>query len=814
MGRERRQYSKPYLKGCARDGFARILAGPWLWLSWPWWAAAGLIVVPFLSELWLAEWLLSLGIFSSTWILFRNVRLVSSAVILLILGAIWGTLRGQVALDRALPDVLIKQDVWASGTVRGLPRPQGRALRFKFNIESLEYRSRAFAFSGDVLLNGYKPFPDLKAGQRWRFKLRLKPASGSLNPGGFNYAQWLFSQGIRATGYVREPKNAILLEEPGPVPRMDRVRAEVRQFIASQGMTYGGLLNALAVGVRTGISKQQWQLVRDTGTAHLIAISGLHIGMVAAIAYFLGQLFWRHSLLVYTLYPAQKVARIAAILAAVVYAALAGFSLPTLRALLMLLTYFSLQSLRRNPGTLFSLGFVLLVVLLFNPLAPLGSGFWLSFSAVGAIALAVRNQHFAAYEAGPGTVTLSYQDKAKRWFGQWWRVQWAVFIGLFPFTLFFFQQVSMVSLLANFIAIPLIASLVVPLVLLALVCFFLGLSGLSVMLLSLADTLLAWLWPWLESLSGLFFSVWVSAAPALWVMSISVAGTIMLFRAELGRARYLGSLGFLPLFLVPAPVWERGAFRLHVLDVGQGLAVVVETQGHSLLYDAGIRFSTGFDVGSAIVVPFLRQQRIGPVNTLVASHDNLDHVGGMDSVINAHPDAKRYSSAGFYAGSEPCTAGLSWQWDGVRFSFLHPEPGNTGVDNNDSCVLKIESRYGSALLTGDIEREAERGLVQDAGDALRKIDVLLVPHHGSKTSSTKEFVQLIAPGLALISAGYLNRFGHPHPQVAERYAALDIRLLNTADSGWIKVEFDQRGVQATPWRAVYKRYWLTRRATF
>jgi competence protein ComEC len=262
---------------------------------------------------------------------------------------------------------------------------------------------------------------------------------------------------------------------------------------------------------------------------------------------------------------------------------------------------------------------------------------------------------------------------------------------------------------------------------------------------TLADTLLSWLWPLLEWLSNLSFSVWRSPAPAVWAVWFCAAGVVILLRPGLGRARFVGLLGFLPLFIVPAPLMQEAAFTLHVLDVGQGLAVVVETQHHSLLYDAGVKYPSGFDVGSAIVVPFLRQQQITRLNAVVASHDNLDHVGGMPSVLTAYPATRRYSSAGFYADSEPCAAGASWQWDEVRFSFLYPASGNKGTDNNDSCVLKIESRFGSALLTGDIEREAERRLLEEAKGSLYGVDVLLVPHHGSRTSSTEAFIRSMDP---------------------------------------------------------------------
>ncbi len=809
MAKERLLHSIPYINSSVLWLSVQLQTGVWLWLSWPWWMALGLLLVPFTPGLWLTPWLLSLGLFVGLWYRMPKIKKLSIAAILLILGAIWGTLWGQSLLDRTLPEALIKQDVWASGTVQGLPRQQVRALRFRLDIDALEYKSQAYAFSGSVLINWYKPFPELKPGQRWRLKLRLKPASGSLNPGGFIYEQWLFSQGIRATGYVRDAQSAALLEEPAPAHLFNQLRGQIERFINTQALQYGGLLNALAVGVRTGISEQQWQVFRDTGTAHLIAISGLHIGMVAAIAYFMGQWFWRYSFLVYTQYPAQKSGRILAILAAIAYAALAGFSLPTLRALLMLLAYFSLQYLRRNPGTLFSLGLVLLVVLVFNPLAPLGSGLWLSFSAVAAIALAVRVEPATNREFDADRVSLTHGEVLGRWFRAWWRIQWAVFIGLLPLTIFFFQQVSMVSLLANLIAIPIIASLVVPLILLALVCLLIGLPFISAQLLALADSLLGWLWLPLEWLSGLPFSIWRSATPALWAILCCAIGAIILLKARTGGVRLVGALGFLSLFVDYRVPMEEGAFRAHVLDVGQGLAVVIETGHHSLLYDAGVKYRSGFDIGNAVINPFLRQQNITSLNAVVASHDNLDHVGGMPSVLAKHPTARRYSSAGFFAGSEPCISGSNWQWDGVRFRFLLPAPDNTGTDNNDSCVLLIESDFGSVLLTGDIEHEAEKRLLKLAADDVRGVDVLLVPHHGSRTSSTEEFVQVIKPGLAVVSAGYLNRFKHPHPQVVNRYAVRNIPLMNTANSGWIRIDFDQLGVNATPWRSVYKRYWLT-----
>jgi competence protein ComEC len=381
---------------------------------------------------------------------------------------------------------------------------------------------------------------------------------------------------------------------------------------------------------------------------------------------------------------------------------------------------------------------------------------------VTAIALATRKKHASFRDENGNRVPTAFKQKFKRRFSQWWQIQGAVFIGLLPLTLFFFQQASIVTLLANFIAIPVIASFVVPLILLALVCLSLNLTSLSVGLLTAADRLVGWLWPVLQTLSEWPFSIWESASPALWTMLVCMTGTIILLTPALGKTRVLGALGFLPLFLSTTPELEPGSFKLHMLDVGQGLAVVVETQGHALLHDAGIKYPSGFDSGSAIVLPFLRQKRISHLDAVVASHDNLDHSGGLKSVLAEHPTAKRYASAAFYPLSEPCRAGMEWQWEGVNFTFLHPMPDNRKSDNNDSCVLKVESGFGSALLTGDIEHESEQNMLQNAYNKIKDTDVLLMPHHGSKTSSTTAFIDAVKPQLAIVSAGFLNRFKHPH----------------------------------------------------
>jgi len=775
--------------------------------SWPWYVAAGIVLVVFLPTLYIGAWWLSIFALMISIRLWPASRRLYLTMLLFASGALWGSLIGQQNLHRVLPEQLIRQDVQARGTVLDIPRRGRRSLRFQLDIEALKYRGKLQSYRGPVILNCYAPCPAFKVGQVWQLKLRLKPAHGSLNPGGFNYSKWLFSQSIRATGYVREPATATLLKTANASNRITQLRADIQQFIESRQLRHGGVLAALAVGLRDNISEHQWQVFRRTGTAHLIAISGLHIGMVAAIGYFLGSLIWRHSLLARSQIPAQSVARLAAILAATAYAALAGFALPTLRALLMLIAYFMLISLRRNPGVRFGLGLILMVVLIFDPLAALGASLWLSFTAVTAIAIASSMRPKQDANTVPERLANS-THKLQRWFASGWHAQWAVFIGLLPISLVFFQQVSLVSLMANFVAIPVVAMAVVPIILLALLLWLSHIEQAAFMLFMLADTLLSLLWQMLETLSDLPLSIWVSGAPSTWALLLSLISVGLMLKADLGRMRHFAALGLLPLFLRLPESWPDGRYEVQILDVGQGLSMVIQTAGHSLLYDAGARYDSGFDSGTAIVIPFLRQQHIRRLDVAVISHDNLDHYGGMPKTLQEITAQDRYSAAGFYPQSEPCQQGQSWNWDGVQFAFLNPPSQSEKADNNASCVLKISSRYGSILLPGDIEREAEKQLLVSERTEISNIDVLLSPHHGSKTSSTKEFLSALNPQLVIISAGYLNRFNHPSPKIVARYENHNSEVLNTSNSGWIRLSFEDAGIDAQAWRAVFRRYWL------
>jgi competence protein ComEC len=380
-------------------------------------------------------------------------------------------------------------------------------------------------------------------------------------------------------------------------------------------------------------------------------------------------------------------------------------------------------------------------------------------------------------------------------------------LGLAPFLLLFFRQVSLVSPIANFLAVPVLGTLLIPVCLSgALLLPLVPAAGAG--LLQLAEFILNRTWPVLEWLSALPLAQWNHAEPPFWTVPLAFLGTLLLLAPRGIPARWLGLVLLLPATLYHPERPTPGEFRLVLLDVGQGLASVVETRHRALVYDTGVRLSPSFDMGRAVVEPYLRARGIGTIDTLVVSHGDLDHIGGARSLLARFPVGRAYTSvpeqlAGFPAA--PCAAGQRWNWDGVDFEMLGPLR-NSEKENDNSCVLRVQGRSGSALLTADIERTAEGLLVENYRERLRS-DVLVVPHHGSKTSSTGPFLEAVRPRLALIPAGYLNRFGFPHPAVMDRYTGIDALTLSTAERGAIVVETGKDGMRTFTHRPEHRRYW-------
>jgi competence protein ComEC len=722
--------------------------------------------------------------------LHKRLALLSAA---LLAGYLWAVFVAQQRLDDLLPTVLEGADVVLVGQVAGLPERAARQSRFLFVPERLSYEGEAYPPPALLRLSWYEGAPELRPGERWQLTVRLKRPRGMMNPGGFDYEQWLFQTGIRATGYVRASgDNRQLASSPAAMPvQQVRYRLQQQLEVALAGRAHGGIVQALAMGERGGISDEEWAVLLATGTNHLVAISGLHIGMVAGLIYFLLLRLWRLCPRCCLRLAAPRAAAVAAILAAVVYAALAGFSVPTQRAMLMLALVMGALFWQRpaQPSRLLSL--VLLLVLLHDPLVVLAPGFWLSFGAVALILYGMRGR------INPG--------------GAWWRwgrVQWLVAVGLAPLLLLLFGQAALVAPLANLVAVPWIGLLVVPLTLLGSLLVGLWQAG-GVALLQWAEWLTGLLWPLLTFLGETLPALRLATAP-WWATLLALCGVGWLLAPRGWPLRGAGLVPLLPLLLWQPPPLAVGEARFTLLDVGQGLAAVVQTRSRVVVFDTGARFPSGFNNGSAVVVPFLRHHGLKVVDTLIISHGDNDHIGGARALADALQVGRVLTSVPEQVGwrdHELCQRGEQWQWDGVVFEMLHPAPLMAqGRGNNDSCVLRVSAGGESLLLTGDIEQPAEHELLARYGGKLQA-DILVAPHHGSKTSSSEPFIKTVAPHWVLFPIGYRNRYGFPHPRVSERYRRLGVRMLSSSESGAISVVLGRGELSPGEYRKAARRYW-------
>jgi competence protein ComEC len=704
------------------------------------------------------------------------------------LGLAWGAMRAHARLADRLDPGLEGRDVLVSGVVAGLPQNFERGVRFDFDVETPAGvpRSVSLSWYGDSAR-------EVHAGERWRLTVRLRRPHGSVNPHGFDYEAWLLERGIRATGYVREPGERL----DGLVVRssclIDRLRenARARMLAALPGEPYAGVLVALAIGDQQAIDSGQWQLFARTGVSHLMSISGLHVTMVAGLFAALVSFLWRRSEALALALPAQKAAALAGFLAALGYCLVSGFAVPAQRTLYMVGVVALALWLGRATSASRVLAAALLVVLALDPWAVLAPGFWLSFAAVAVIF----------------HVSTGYTSRPQ-WLLQWGRVQWAVTVGLAPLMLVLFQQVSLVSPIANAFAIPLVSFVITPLALAGAVLPFDWPLVLGHAILECMMAVLGWL-------AALPSAMWRQHAPLPWTVPLALLGIAWLLLPRGFPARWLGAALAAPMFAVVPPTPALGELWVTVLDVGQGLAVVARTESHVLLYDAGPAVNASADSGTRVVLPYLRGEGVARLDALVVSHDDRDHSGGAGSVIDGMPVVLLWSSLpddhalrSARAPHRACAAGSGWEWDGVAFEFLNPGAPALGGGraNNRSCVLRIASPGGRVLLTGDIERAAERELLRRV-PGLLAAEVLLVPHHGSATSSSAEFVEKVAPRYAVFTVGYRNRFGHPREDVLERYRNAGSALLRSDAAGAIEMRVSPAALRVEAERERSRRYW-------
>lgn len=731
-----------------------------------------------------------------------------------VIGFLWVLMFASYGHSTTFPAELEGKDLIAEGRIVSVPVSRGRSVRFRFRIDHLQHNGHEIESPGDIRLSWYGKFSNrvtskhnakLQAGDRWRFTVRLKRPSGFMNPGGFDYEGWLFQQHISATGYVRKntETNRLLEAEKDfsayfSIHRLRQIIAEKLQALSGDSKNIGVII-ALAIGERSQLNSSQWDILTRTGTNHLLAISGLHIGLIAGLFYFLGRKIWSISSKLTLIWPAPKAAALAGLLGAFAYAMLAGFAIPTQRALIMVAVVMGSILLDRVSIPSRAIALALLLILLLDPLSVLSIGFWLSFAAVAVILYGTTGR------VGSGSAHSSGNDFESKRLGQVWRqwgkIQWLVLIGLLPLTLLFFQRVSVLSPVANLVAVPWISFLVVPLVFLAVL--LLGIHAKTAgWLLSLVDSLLNGFWWFLEKLADLPFAQWIHPSPPVWMMAFGVLGVVVLLAPRGFPSRWLGGVLLLPLLFNSPAIPDEGEVWFTLLDVGQGLSAVVQTRQHTLVYDAGSRFSNSFDTGSAVVIPFLNQAGTKKLDRLIVSHGDNDHIGGVNSVLRQIPVSEIHTGAPdkfehlsvksvIKPTIKKCTNTQKWEWDGIVFQILHPPSAvndslqDSFQGNDSSCVLHIQAPGGSILITGDIEKQSERYLLKHYPDKL-PASILVVPHHGSKTSSTTAFIQAVSPQYALFAAGYRNRFRHPAKKVTDRYRKEGIKLLDSARHGTIQ----------------------------
>lgn len=764
----------------------------------------GIVLVAFLPAL-PALWILISGTILAVYLIVINRNFLYRGVVCrnitwLLLGfcyaGLWGywNLAHRMPLDSSLADLVV------TGEVLGLPKlspgaVQGRGkgrVQFLLQVEATEGDAAGIADLRKIRLNWYRAEQRIEPGQRWRFSVRLKPAVGLSNPGAFDLTGWLFQQGIDARGYiVSEPAPVRLTDSPWS---LDRVRYAALIGLQKIGLSQRSVatLKALLLGDKSALGQSEWDLLRQSGTVHLVVISGLHISIVCLLAYFLVALLQR---LVLRWMPCAVDLRgprvLLAIVAGVTYAALAGFSIPTQRALIMLCALL-LPMLLSGKGIVLSLWqrwwLALTLVLMIQPLSVHQSGLWLSFTAVAVLFCATSAE---VVQGRSGRLRLLFYS------------QWLIFIGLLPWLLFYTGSVALWAPLINLLAIPFLSFILLPGILILLL---LGLimPDFSVPVL---DVLIELFWQGLTVVVGAGGGV-ISADPGFSGVMLAICGVMLLVLPRLLVFRWLGLFMFLPLLNVSQPALPDGQYKVWIFDVGQGLAVLIETRNRVLLYDTGAGFRSGGSVARYTLIPALQSFSVETIDRLVVSHSDNDHSGGYANIEKVFEIRDLHSGSPSWRSrfaAKPCVSGQAWQYDNVRFSYVQPQHPAIENENNFSCVLLIESGHCSLLIPGDVESVIEAQVLQQYPDL--KLDWLVASHHGSRYSTDLGWLRQLRPGEVFFSAGLANQYGHPATEVIARVEAIGARWKSTATAGAIILQ--QRGTQCVSesFRQQKKRYW-------
>ena len=725
------------------------------------------------------------------WLAWRWPRLRLPALFLLGFG--WAGLQAGLALSDRLPAGLEKRELVVHGRVIDLPQAEPRRTRFQFRVDdddsqlpALRGKRLQLAWYDDFGAIEPGPRTQLRAGARWRFGVRLRAPRGLRNPGGFDSERHALAQRTAATGYLVAPESARQLAPPSGLQAW-RERESAR-IAAGTPEDSSRFVRALALGDTRFLDDDDWQALRATGLTHLIAISGFHVGLVAGFCALLGGGLWRLFPTLARRVPRPQAAAVLALLGAAGYAAATGFALPTLRTCLMIAVAVLARCGRRPLRVSEALALALVAVLAWDPLAVLAAGFWLSFAGVAWLAWCLQGERrlplWRKFLSAQGVATL----------------------GLLPLTVALFGQASLVGPLANMAAIPWWSLVVVPLSLLGTALDVLR-AGWGDWAWQLAAACFEPSWQGFLALARSRFALYWLPEPAWFALPLALLGAFWLLLPRGVPGKALAALLWLPMLWPDRGLPEAGAAQLTVIDVGQGLSVLVRTRGHALLYDTGPAVRDGFDAGERAVLPTLHALGVATLDRVVVSHGDNDHAGGFEAVRRGVPVADSLAPEGApVPARRACVAGQGWEWDGVKFRFLHPTPHFPYLKNEASCVLRIETAHGAALLTGDIGEVVERELVRRAARDLRA-DVVLAAHHGSAGSSDPAFVAATQAKLALVSTGHGNRFGHPRAQVVERWREAGAEVLDTADSGALTVWLDGQGLSVRERRRWQARLW-------
>lgn len=722
--------------------------------------------------------------------LWRGSAAVRPVIVAFLCGLVWTAVQARSQLQQDLDPELEGQELQITGYIDSIPEAEPYGVRFAFQVESAEQQ-----LPEQLELTWYQPGTALHAGERWRFIVKLKRRHGFANPGGYDYEAQLFRAGVGATGYIREADSNRLL---GTVPgeRVLKARATLTEAIgeAIPNAPMQGVIRGLAVGDQQAIGSDAWQVFARTGTSHLMAISGFHIGMVAWLFAWLGSRLIHLPAAQRRGWTVPDLRALFGMSAAFGYSLLAGMSVPTQRTLVMLAVYFGASLLRREVNVWHSFGLALLLVLLIDPFAPLAVGAWLSF---GAVAVILLNQHG---RLGRGPAWREFLN-----------LQAVVTVGLVPLLLSSFGSLSLVAPWVNLLAIPLFTAVLVPLVLIGCALLMLH-PATGTWWLAWLARLLDWVFAGLQWAANLPWANWYAPQAPFWATLLLVLGVCMMVLPWVWPLRISGLLCCLPALCWQPPLVPPGAFSMTTLDVGQGLAVIIQTRSHVLLYDTGPKFQSGRDTGELVVLPYLRSMGIRSLDMAVASHGDDDHVGGLHSVLVSMPVRKVLPGPSVKLDGSvttPCQRGQRWQWDGVEFEVLHPSPGyEQESDNNQSCVVRIAGPGGSALLLGDVEKRVEFDLVGSM--LIAPTSVVVAAHHGSRSSSTEALVSASQAQWVIFSAGYRNRWGFPKDEIVARWRAAGSAPVATIQAGAITVILAPgQPIAIQRYRQAHRRYWKT-----